>query len=101
MRLDDTDGHVVAVLLPGARLLEHLVGLADAGGGTDENLEPAGSAFFPPGRLEQGLRRGSLVRVAALLRHQDANSLPCKASSPYRAAARSSAKLSANTFTRG
>src|SRR5262249_5655139 len=61
---------IVAVLLPGARLLQHLVGLADAGGGADEDLEPAGLTLFAPGGLEQGLRRRSLVRVAPLLRHQ-------------------------------
>src|SRR5262249_788332 len=101
VRLGDADDNVVAVLLPGAGLLQHLVGFADAGRGADENLEPAGSVLFAPGRLEQGLRRGPLVRVAVLLRHQDSNSPPSKASSRYRAAAPSSAKLSANTFTRG
>jgi hypothetical protein len=68
---DDADDDIVAILLPGARLLQHLVSLADAGRGADEDLESAGSAFFPPGSLEQGLRRGSLVRVAPLIRHQD------------------------------
>src|SRR5262245_6047578 len=67
---DDTDDDIVAVLLPGARLLQHLVRLADAGGGADEDLEPAGLTLFAPGGLEQGLRRRSLVRVAPLLRHQ-------------------------------
>ena len=46
------DAGCVAVLLPGARLLQHLVGLADAGRGADEDLEPAGAALFPPGRFE-------------------------------------------------
>ena len=71
MGFDDADHDIVAVLLPGAGLLQHLVGLADAGGGTDENLEPAGAALFAPGSLEQGVRRGSLVRVAPLIRHLD------------------------------
>src|SRR5262249_59508349 len=71
---DDADDDIVAVLLPGARLLQHLVSLADAGRGADEDLEPAGLPLFAPGGLEQGLRRGSLVRVAPLVRHHDSNS---------------------------
>ena len=63
------------------RLLQHLVGLADAGSRADENLEPAGSALFSPGSFEQGFRRGSLVRIAPLIHHQESNSLAWKASS--------------------
>ena len=37
VRLDDADDDVHAVLQPGARRLQHLVGLADAGRGADEN----------------------------------------------------------------
>src|SRR3954468_7405769 len=135
MRLDDADHDVVAVLFPGARLLQHLVGLADAGSGADENLEPAGSALLSPGGLEQGLRRRSLVRLAPVLHHQESDAPPCRHdpgklrtprtrscgqanaqgdiaanisdSAPIRldpgqrAAARSSARLSARTLTRG
>ena len=39
--LDDADDDVVAVLLARAGLLQHLVGLADAGRGTDEDPELA------------------------------------------------------------
>src|SRR5262249_11700534 len=98
---DNADDDIVTVALAGAGLLQHFVGLADAGRGTDEDLEPAGLTLFAPRGLGQGLRRGSLVTVAPLLRHQGSSSLPYKASSSYRAAVRSSAKLSANTFTRG
>ena len=73
VRLDDADHDIVAVLFPGARLLQHFVGLADARGGADENLEPAGSALFAPGGLEQGFRRGSLVRIAPLIHHQESD----------------------------
>ena len=62
VRLDDADDDVVAVLLPGAGLLQHLVGLADARRRADEDSELADAAFFPPGRFKQGLRRGSLVQ---------------------------------------
>ena len=72
---DDADDDLVAVLLPGAGLLQHLVGFADAGSGAHKDLEPAGSAFFPPGGLEQGVRRGAFIRLAALLRHQDSSRL--------------------------
>ena len=74
MRFDDADHDIVAVLFPGARLLQHLVGLADARSRADENLEPAGSALFSPGGLEQGFRRGSLVRIAPLIHHQESDS---------------------------
>ena len=76
MGLDDADDDIVAVLLSGAGLLQHLVGLADAGRGADENLEPAGRALLPPGGLEQGLRRRSLVGVAPLIRHRQISFLP-------------------------
>ena len=71
MRFEDANDDIVAVLFPGARLLQHLVGLADAGSGADKNLEPAGSSLLPAGGLEQGLRRRSLVRVAVVLHHQE------------------------------
>ena len=80
MRFDDANQDIVAVLFPGAGLLQHLIGLADAGSRADENLEPAGSALFSPGGLEQGLRRGSLVRIAPVIHHQKTDALPCKAS---------------------
>ena len=70
VRLDDADDDIVAVLLAGARLLQHLVGLADAGRGADENLELADAALFPARSLEQGFRRRPLVRVAARICHQ-------------------------------
>ena len=41
MRLDHADDNVVAVLASRLRLLQHFVGLADAGRGADENLELA------------------------------------------------------------
>ena len=74
MRFDDADHDIVAILLPGAGLLQHLVGLADAGRGADEDFEPAGATLFPAGRLEQGLRRRSLVRIAPLIRHRESSS---------------------------
>ena len=69
MGLDDADHHIGAGLLPGMRALQHLVGLADAGGGADENLQPAGAAVLAPGCFQQGFRRGALFGIAALLDH--------------------------------
>jgi hypothetical protein len=63
---DDAHDDVVAVFLPGAGLLQHLVGLADAGCGAHEDSQLAGTTFLPPGRFEQRLRRWSLVSVAPL-----------------------------------
>ena len=60
MGLDHADDDIDAGLQPGMGALQHLVGLADAGGGADENLEPAGLIVLAPGRFQQGFRRGSL-----------------------------------------
>src|SRR5262249_24493032 len=59
--LHDADDDVVAVLLAGAGLLQHLVGLADARRGTDEDSQLPPARSPPPGRLEQGLRRRPLI----------------------------------------
>src|SRR5215468_6813849 len=72
---DDADDDIVTVALAGAGLLQHFVGLANAGRGADEDLEPAGFMLFAPRGLEQGLRRRSLVRVAPLIRHHESCSL--------------------------
>ena len=64
MGLDDADDDIVAVFRLGAGGLQHLVGLADAGRGADEDLQPAGTSFLAPGRFEQRFGRGSLVEVA-------------------------------------
>ena len=77
VRLDDADHNVVAVLAPGARRLQHGVGLADAGRGADEDPQLAGAAFLAPGGFEQGLRRGPLV--ALLICHR-----PLCAAAPQR-----------------
>ncbi len=82
VRLDDADDDVVAVLLSGARLLQHLVGLADARRRTDEDLELADAALFAPGRFEQGFRRGSLVRIASLICHPTSSSAALEAGEP-------------------
>ena len=102
MGFDHADDDIVAVFFSGAGLLQHFVGLADARRGADENLELADAALFPPGRFKQGLRRGSLFRVAPLICHQQSSLTRAgRRRSAYRAAARSSAILSASTFTRG
>ena len=64
MGLDDTDHDIGARLPPGMRALQHLVGLADAGGGADKDLQPAGLVVLPPGGFQQRIRRGPLFRVA-------------------------------------
>ena len=66
---DHTDHDIGAGLDLGMRALQHLIGLADAGGGADENLEPAGVAVLAPGCFQQGFRRGALFGIAALLDH--------------------------------
>ncbi len=63
---DDADHDVDARLEAGVGAREHLVGLADAGGGADEDLQPARSIGLPARRLQQRIRRGSFVRVALI-----------------------------------
>ena len=70
MGLDHADDDIDAGLQPGMRALQHLVGLADAGGGADENLEPAGAVVLAPGGFQQRFRRGSLFGIAALICHE-------------------------------
>ena len=62
--LDNPYHHVDAGLELGMSVLQHLVGLADAGGGADKDLQPAGAAALPPGSLQQCIRRRPLFRVA-------------------------------------
>ena len=56
---DHADDDIDAGFQLGMRALQHLVGLADAGGGADEDLEPAGLIVLAPRRLQQRIRRGS------------------------------------------
>ena len=77
MRFDDADHDVVAVLLPGARLLQHLVGLADAGSRADENLEPAGFALFRRAASSKASGEGRWSEVAPLIHHQESDLPPC------------------------
>ncbi len=54
--LDDADDDVVAVFLAGMGLLQHFVGLADAGRGADENPQLADAPFFAARRFEERFR---------------------------------------------
>ena len=69
MGVDYADDDIGTGLLPGVGALQQLVGLADAGSGADEDLEPARAAVLAPGRIQEGFRRGTLFRVAAGLDH--------------------------------
>src|SRR5260370_13095333 len=69
--LDDPNDDIGAGLSFGLRALQHLIGLADAGRGADEDLEPADATVLAPGCFQQGFRRGTLFRIAALLGHYD------------------------------
>ena len=69
MGLDHADHDIDAGLQLGMGALQHLVGLADAGGGADEDLELAGAIVLAPGGLQQRIRRGSFFGIAALICH--------------------------------
>ncbi len=65
--LDHADHHIGAGLQLGARALQHLIGLADAGSGADKDLEAPSLTVLAPCRFQQGFRRGALFGIAALL----------------------------------
>ena len=68
--LDHANDHIDAGFCLGVRAQQHLVSLADAGGGADENLEPAGLTALAPRRFQERVRRGSFFKVAALIGHK-------------------------------
>ena len=55
VRLDHADDHVDALPLQTVRLLQHLVGLADAGGEAEVDLQPA--ALLLANQAQEVLRR--------------------------------------------
>ena len=69
VRFHDPHDDVIAVLLAGAGRFEHRVGLADARRRAHEDSELAEAAFLTSRRLQQGFRRGSLIRIASLICH--------------------------------
>jgi hypothetical protein len=69
MGLDHADHDIDSRLKPGMGALQHLIGLADAGGGADEDFQPAGLTVLAPGRFQQGFRRRTLFGIAALICH--------------------------------
>ena len=70
VRLDDADNHVVAVALARVRCLQHLVGLADAGGGADEDLSACRHVVLPAGRHPAAPPAKVAVGIASLVRHR-------------------------------
>ncbi len=70
MGLDRADDHIDTALGARACLLQHLIGLAHAGGSAHEDLQLARAALFAAGGFEQGLRRWALVLIATLLCHR-------------------------------
>lgn len=75
MRLHDSHGDVVSILLSRARRFQHRICLADARRGADINPELAPPAFLLPGRFKQGLGRRTLVDVTPIFRHQPSEPL--------------------------
>ena len=68
--LDDADDDVVAVFFAGVRLLQHFVGLADAGRGADEDTQLADAPLFAARRFEERFRGGPMFGFAPLIRHR-------------------------------
>src|SRR5262249_11722741 len=70
VRFDDADNDIHALFELGTRRLQHLIGLADTGSGTDEDLQTADAALFFASDLgQQGLGRGSMFRLSPLICH--------------------------------
>ena len=74
--LDHADHDVGAVFALGARLQKHLVGLADAGRGADEDAQLADAGLLAPGCLQERLGRGTLLKIVPLVRHRGSASFP-------------------------
>ena len=70
VRLDHADDHVRAIFGSGAGLLQHLVGLADARSGTEEDLQASGTACFFLCHGKQRVWRRALVGLTPLICHE-------------------------------
>ena len=55
MSLDDANDDVIAILLARLGLLQHLVGLADAGCGANKNAQLADASLFAARRFKERL----------------------------------------------
>ena len=102
MGLDHAHDDIVAVLQSRARLLQHLIGLADARRRTEKDLQPPGAALLLACLGKQGVRRRALVRLTPLVCH--GASVLTRDLVPlahHGVPARSRARFSASTFTRG
>ena len=69
MSFDCANHDIRAGLQLGMGALQHLIGLADTRCGANKDLQPAGACVLPPRGFQQRIRRGSLVRIAALICH--------------------------------
>jgi hypothetical protein len=81
MGFDNADDHIDPGLLPGMSALQHFVGLADTWSRANEDFQPSGFAALAPGCLQQGFRRRTMFKIAALLLSHGANIVlaPCPA----------------------
>ena len=59
--LHHANDDVRAILCSGPRLLQHLIGLADARSGAEEDLQPSGTCLFTSLPGKQCLGRGALI----------------------------------------
>ena len=73
MSLDEPDDHVDAFVLEPPRVLQHGVGLADAGRGAEEHFQPARS--LPAERGKKRVRIGASIVGSTRLGHRRSRSL--------------------------
>ena len=71
MRLDNADDDVVAVFLQRMGLLQHFVGLADAGSGADEDAQLADMPVLAARGFKECVRRRSMFGFAPLISHHE------------------------------
>ncbi len=85
MGFDDADDDIEAICKARPAGHQHFIGLADAGGRTEKDLQPA--ATFLLGMLKESFRRGPGVGVAAVVRHKNDlsgwRSFSLKKAAPY------------------
>ena len=78
--LDQADDDIDPLVLEAARVLQHRVGLADAGRGAEEHLQPAGS--LPPERRQKRVRIGASIVGSARCGHRRSSGITTTLADP-------------------
>ena len=78
--LDQADDDIDPLVLEAPRVLQHRVGLADAGRGAEEDLQPAGG--LPPERRQKRVRIGASIVGSARWGHRRSSGITTTLADP-------------------